>query len=361
MYLQANGFAGHDVCVDENDQLKDYMYWAHFNVKQTFESLRPKEVFVPHISARQGGHKTEDHDLDTLVHGPHSIQNGWEWYEMGFFAHWNPAGSITLLCFDVPAKAQKAIEKLFLSGITKLDSPYAAFTLISDELLRLYDSSVWRIRNHISQWETRRSQETDYFLLHEIARHGVHVNETLSVAARSLGALRQYHDVFLKNLSHGGNKPKIKTWDTVGSRLRFQLDLLQNLNERSVANNARIQNEITLAFNAAAQRDSMIQVEMGLQSTREASAMRAIAVVTMIFLPATFVSTLFGMNFFSFEPSEGRGRSSFTVSTHFWIYWVITIPLTIITLLMWLWWNATTGRLQASRFKMVTNAKIYPV
>lgn len=142
--------------------------------------------------------------------------------------------------------------------------------------------------------------------MHEIARHGVHVNETLSVAARSLGALRQYHDVFLKNLSHGGSKPKIKTWDTVGNRLRFQLDLLENLNERSVANSARIQNEITLvsrrpilrkgcsslhqAFNAAAQRDSMIQLKISLQSASEASSMRAIAVVTMIFLPATFVS-----------------------------------------------------------------------
>lgn len=82
--------------------------------------------------------------------------------------------------------------------------------------------------------------------MHEIARHGVHVNETLSVAARSLGALRQYHDLYLKNVNQGGSKSKNKTWDTIGSRLRFQLDLLENLNERSVANNARIQNEITL-------------------------------------------------------------------------------------------------------------------
>ena len=44
------------------------------------------------------------------------------------------------------------------------------------------------------------------------------------------------------------------------------------------------------AFNTAAQRDSRIQVRMGEQATSEASAMRAIAVVTMTFLPATFVS-----------------------------------------------------------------------
>jgi hypothetical protein len=44
------------------------------------------------------------------------------------------------------------------------------------------------------------------------------------------------------------------------------------------------------AFNAAAQRDSRIQVRIGEDAKREASAMRAIAVVTMTFLPATFVS-----------------------------------------------------------------------
>lgn len=44
------------------------------------------------------------------------------------------------------------------------------------------------------------------------------------------------------------------------------------------------------AFNAAAQRDSKIQVRIGEDAKREASAMKAIAVVTMTFLPATFVS-----------------------------------------------------------------------
>ena len=82
--------------------------------------------------------------------------------------------------------------------------PYAVFAIISNELLRLYDNSVWSIRDHISQWEVlsealhmslaysasansrqRRLQETDYVLLHEIARHGVHVSKTLSVAVQS--------------------------------------------------------------------------------------------------------------------------------------------------------------------------------
>jgi hypothetical protein len=142
--------------------------------------------------------------------------------------------------------------------------------------------------------------------LHEIARHGVHVNETLKVAARSLSSIRQHHERSRVEIDLLSSKSKRRSWDTVGEHLEFQLRFLEGLAERSQANNARIQNEITLvslwryiclgswltlqAFNAAAQRDSKIQVRMGEQATSEASAMRAIAVVTMTFLPATFVS-----------------------------------------------------------------------
>jgi Mg2+ and Co2+ transporter CorA len=82
---------------------------------------------------------------------------------------------------------------------------------------------------------------------------------------------------------------------------------LQGLLSRSESNKARLQNEITLvrisevwlyrlinnfsqAFNSAAQRDNKTQVRIGEEAKKETSAMKAIAVVTMIFLPATFVS-----------------------------------------------------------------------
>lgn len=92
----------------------------------------------------------------------------------------------------------------------------------------------------------RRTQEIDYNLLHEIARHGVHVNETLSVAARSLRAVLRNYQKFSKDphLVNGNAKPQ--RWDSVADRLEFQIRFLEGLVERSQANNARIQNEITL-------------------------------------------------------------------------------------------------------------------
>lgn len=81
------------------------------------------------------------------------MRHGWEWYEMGFVTCWNASGHLTLLCFDVPAKSQSVIQSMFGSQSVDTADPYAVFAVISDELLQLYDNSVWSIRNHISQWE----------------------------------------------------------------------------------------------------------------------------------------------------------------------------------------------------------------
>ena len=85
--------------------------------------------------------------------------------------------------------------------------------------------------------------------------------------------------------------------------------------------------------------------------------MKAIAVVTMTFLPATFVSvrlptgpynmvlvlsycfskSVFSMSFFHFDPSEpGYG---FSVSNAFWVYWVLAVPLSLLTLGIWVYWE----------------------
>jgi Mg2+ and Co2+ transporter CorA len=61
--------------------------------------------------------------------------------------------------------------------------------------------------------------------------------------------------------------------------------------------------------------------------------MKLIAVVGLVYLPGTFVSSLFGMNFFSFDEENGQQR--WRVSQNFWLYWAITAPLTLCTIVIW--------------------------
>lgn len=64
---------------------------------------------------------------------------------------------------------------------------------------------------------------------------------------------------------------------------------------------------------------------------RYGADMRVIAVVTLLFLPGTFVATLFSASFWDFSPAN-RGS---VVSEWVWLYWIITIALTVAVLAVW--------------------------
>ncbi|KAF2789574.1 hypothetical protein K505DRAFT_210879, partial [Melanomma pulvis-pyrius CBS 109.77] len=59
--------------------------------------------------------------------------------------------------------------------------------------------------------------------------------------------------------------------------------------------------------------------------------MRTIAYVTLLFLPGALIATIFGMNFFQFDPTT----SKVVVAKTFWHYWAVTIPITILVIIVW--------------------------
>ncbi|KAF2190712.1 hypothetical protein K469DRAFT_697945 [Zopfia rhizophila CBS 207.26] len=109
------------------------------------------------------------------------------------------------------------------------------------------------------------------------------------------------------------NLPVLKdcvVYDRVnGDYFQFQLRFLHGLLLRSESNKARIQNEITLAFHSAAQRNSSIQVRIGEEAIKETTAIKAIAVVTITFLPATFVVSILVCYFSTWSPLKVARRS----------------------------------------------------
>lgn len=74
-------------------------------------------------------------------------------------------------------------------------------------------------------------------------------------------------------------------------------------------------------------------VQLGDISRKDNGNMRSVAVVGLVYLPATFVSSLFRMNFFQFFGESGDETRE--VSDKFWMYWAITIPLAMTTVLVW--------------------------
>jgi len=62
--------------------------------------------------------------------------------------------------------------------------------------------------------------------------------------------------------------------------------------------------------------------------------MKTLAIVTMLFLPGTFVASLFSMPLFDWS-----GNSNAIVGPNFRLYWAVTLPLTFTTLLVYAIWS----------------------
>lgn len=50
-----------------------------------------------------------------------------------------------------------------------------------------------------------------------------------------------------------------------------------------------------------AQEDNNLNARMAVASTRDSSSMKALAVITAIFLPGEYIGTLFGVQMFNWE------------------------------------------------------------
>ncbi|EXJ66085.1 uncharacterized protein A1O5_10700 [Cladophialophora psammophila CBS 110553] len=64
---------------------------------------------------------------------------------------------------------------------------------------------------------------------------------------------------------------------------------------------------------------------------KDSTDMRIIAVVTLLFLPGTFMATLFSSGFFNFLP----GKSDQVVSKWIWLYFALTGGSTFVVFLAW--------------------------
>lgn len=111
-----------------------------------------------------------------------------------------------------------------------------------------------------------------------------------------------------------------------------------------------------------AQEDNALNARMAVASTRDSASMKALAVITALFLPGEFIGTLFGMSMFDWlAPNEdddeqqqpagaingggsGNDEPDDVLSKQFWVYWVIAIPLTLIIIFVWRAWWVTQDR-----------------
>jgi len=84
--------------------------------------------------------------------------------------------------------------------------------------------------------------------------------------------------------------------------------------------------------------ESMRAVLYNRITKHDSNSMKTIAVVTLFFLPSTFVSAVFSTGVFNFRADEGDNQQPQTITRWAWVYLLVCLLLTFLTLLLWLFW-----------------------
>lgn len=264
----------------------------------------------------------------------------YEWSQIRIFTRWqsNP-NQTAILLFDPTERIVHTPEP----NPTHLKDPFWIYAHILDEIVQLQDSAVWAIRDQIRPIEKAPKPvgrpQPDYRRLHDIARHTVHITETLDVISQNIEQILRHHLRYTNTKNHNSTTDTMtesrrqQIFMDVHSRLEFAQSCLNSLRHRAIANEKRLQNEIQLAFNTVAQHDASLSVKISHAMMSDSTALKTLAFVTFIFLPPTFISSLFSMTFFNYD------NGVFSVAGEIWIYWAFAIPTTLVSTIVWQFWH----------------------
>jgi hypothetical protein len=77
------------------------------------------------------------------------------WYEMGFFTRWDNLGYCRVWCTDTPEELQSGLKTVLRKQSPPLDfsDPFATHVPLIDQIILLYDISVWRVRDPVRKIE----------------------------------------------------------------------------------------------------------------------------------------------------------------------------------------------------------------
>jgi hypothetical protein len=130
--------------------------------------------------------------------------------------------------------------------------------------------------------------------------------------------------------------------ESLEQKIEFSINLYTSILSQTAILKQRVQNHINLTFSLIAQDENRVARSMARESAliavatkRDSTAMKTIALLTIVFLPPTFVATFFSMTMFDWKPQD---QDSGVASKYLWVYWVVSIPLTAFVLLCWRVW-----------------------
>ncbi|KAH6666426.1 hypothetical protein B0J14DRAFT_202661 [Halenospora varia] len=289
-------------------------------------------------------HPDSNHPLHQLS------QTSWSWNRAGYFLRWatprnNKTSPVTLICFSGPKALTLRLKDLageptwhWQKVLTK---PYDLFVMVLDELFGQMNAQVQNVSDVFRGIETKamfeaqktaeRSNEGeeyadhDFVGLHNVAKHCIYLKEAFNAIGITTHEVEGQHERLFKS---------DEDIETTRAMLRHKKSLFKSVNVRLDSLTKRTDNTINLSFNlVSAQQNKLMMIDSQIM-VQDTQTMKAIAIVTMIFLPATTIATICGTQFLNLDtdtiPYQMR------VAPHFAIFWAVSVVVT--GLVGWMWW-----------------------
>ncbi len=99
-------------------------------------------------------------------------------------------------------------------------------------------------------------------------------------------------------------------------------------------------------------RDNLLNMEIAKataqvaeETRQDSAAMKTIAVLGLTFLPGTAVASFFSMGMFNWNPSPDET----ICSAYIWVFFVVTIPITVLVYIFWIYWFKLSQKHYQSR------------
>ncbi|KAH8753729.1 hypothetical protein F5882DRAFT_308635 [Hyaloscypha sp. PMI_1271] len=291
--------------------------WFHFLCKDiTFNANRQLKIQNPVSNTRKNTNQLSQED--------HC------WHRSGFMlcSQSNPASQkkeVAFICFGAHAWIKRCLNE-GLQWKEIINDPTALFSMIFQELYLqldtatrnlgdLFGSMEYNVLSHATHGHIAGMM--DFAGLHNVSKHITHLREGSDAALHTLERL----------VGHVKRRTSESTSATrINEQTRDSLEhcetLFHSTKLRLLSLESRMANVINLSFHLVTQQDS--------------KSMKTIAFLTLIFLPASTVASIFGSQFFNLSVDQD-GVPHFVFSHWFWVMWVIVLPITAILVAIWRW------------------------
>ncbi|KAK6523504.1 hypothetical protein TWF281_001484 [Arthrobotrys megalospora] len=280
-------------------------------------------------------------------------QADFSWLRSGFFLKVEPVDrgkGITLICFGATPHVRKSLEMWIESKQWDSihETPLSLLDLVVEGMFREVDTTIWKMGHVFGPMETSilqaasagfpaLEQEVEFIGLHNCLKHTIYLTESVDACLALIDRIKSFAQTTVID-PRGTSSPLLASlshWRTLFTSTSLRLSSLHR----------RVENLTGLCFNLVTQQDSMILRHESQTMRQDATAMKVLASITVLFLPTMALASILGSQLFVTTLNNEDDKTSdleVRATPLFNVLWMFSIPMTILVIMLaaaWSWYS----------------------